>query len=55
MDDVTLVQVIETSQDLSDPIPNKRLFEGAVVAQERGDGTTGNVFQENVEMVFINT
>jgi hypothetical protein len=69
MDDVSLVEVVEAGQDLADKVADESLFEGAVVAEEGGDGTAGNIcadlesrlfcrssvrtFEENIEVSAI--
>jgi len=53
MNDVTLVEVIEAFQDLSDEVLHERLFEGPVITQECCYGSSRNVFQENVQKVVF--
>jgi hypothetical protein len=48
MDDITLVEVVETLQDLFDKIPHERFFEGTVVAEQSGNRSTRYIFQEDV-------
>jgi hypothetical protein len=50
MDDLPLVKVVETGEDLPHKLGNEGFFERAVVLQEGGDGSTGDVFEENVEI-----
>ena len=52
--DVALVEVTEAEQDLAHPVAHERLFEGAVVTQQRGNRASGDVLEENVEMITIN-
>ena len=53
MNDISLVQVIQATEDLSDEMPDKSLFERSVVTKKSGDGATGDVFQENVQVPAI--
>ena len=53
MDDVALVEVVKTEQDLADPIAHERLLERAIIPQKRSDGAAGNVLQEDVEMIIV--
>ena len=55
VDDIPLVQVVEAGEDLANPVADERFLEGTVIAEERSDGTTRNVFQENVEMILVDT
>lgn len=48
MDDVPLVKVIKTRQDLPDKVFDEGFFERAIIVQEGGYGSTRNVFEENV-------
>lgn len=48
VDDIPFVEVVQASQDLPYPVTNKWLLKRTVVAQKRGDGTTRNIFEENV-------
>ncbi len=55
MDDITLVEVVETSQGLLDPPLNECFFKGAVFVQEGGNGSSWNVFQENIQEFVVRT
>jgi hypothetical protein len=53
MDDTSLVDVVQSLQDLANKVADERLFEGAVVSQQRGDGTAWDIFQEDVEVLVV--
>ena len=53
MDDTSLVDIVQPLQDLANKVADEGLFEGAVVSQQRGDGTAWDVFQEDVEVLVI--
>ena len=53
MNDISLVQVIQTTENLPDEVPDKGFFERSVVTKKRSDGATGDVFQENVQVPAI--
>lgn len=54
MNDLSVVKVGETLQRLSDERPDERLLERAVVAEQRGDGPSWHVLEENVEVSSVN-
>jgi len=37
-------------EDLADEVADESFFEGTVVLEEGGNGTTRNVFQEDIKM-----
>lgn len=53
MNDTSLMKIVETRENLADKVTNKSLFEGSIVVEQRSNGTTWNVFQENVQMVAV--
>jgi hypothetical protein len=53
MDNVPLVQVVQAGQDLPDKVLDERFLERAIVVQESGDGSTGDVFEENVQVRLV--
>lgn len=53
MDDTPFVHVVEALEDLPQEIAHERFFECAVVAQQGGEGPSGNVLQEDVEVLFV--
>ena len=53
VDDIALVKVVETEQDLPNPIPHQRLLKRAVIAQERRDRAAGNVLQEDIQVIVV--
>jgi hypothetical protein len=53
MDDLALVQIVETGKDLSNKIAYKRFLECAIIVEQGGDRSTGNVLEENVKVVGI--
>ena len=55
VDDVTLMEVVEPEKDLSDPIAHEGLFERPIIPEQRGDGTTRHVFQEDVQVIVVDT
>ena len=55
VDDITLVKVVEPEEDLPDPIAHEGLFKRPIIPEQRGDGTTRHVFQEDVQVVVVDT
>lgn len=53
MYNLALVKVVKTREDLPDELGDEGLFEGAVVLEERRDGTAGDVLEENVEVLAV--
>lgn len=53
MDDVSVVQVDEPLQRLSDEGPDESLLERAVVAEQGRDRASGDVLEENVEVMGV--
>ena len=53
VDDILRVEVGETGQDLSDEVGDEGLAEWTVVDKHCGDGATGDVFEENVQMRVV--
>lgn len=53
MDNPLFMKVVKAHQHLSDPEFDEGFFKGAVVFQERGDGASGNVLQENVQVLVV--
>jgi len=53
MDDASLVDVVQSFQDLADEVADERLLKGTVVSQQRGDRAAWNVFQEDVEVLIV--
>ena len=53
MDDVAFVEVVQAEQDLAHPVADEWLLERAVVAQEGRNGTTGNVLQEDIQVIVV--
>ena len=53
MDDASLVDIVQSLQNLANKVADKRLFEGTVVSQQRSDRAAWNIFQEDVEVLFV--
>jgi hypothetical protein len=53
MDNVPLVQVIQSGQDLPDEVLDERFLKRAIVVQEGRDGSTRDVFEENVQVGLV--
>jgi len=53
MDDTSLVDVVQSLQNLANKVADEGLFEGTVVSQQRGDGTAWDIFQEDVEVLVV--
>lgn len=50
MDNLALVKVLETGEDLPHELADESLFERAVVREQRGDRSSRDVLEENVEV-----
>ena len=53
MDDASLVDVVQSLQDLANKVADEGLFKRTVVSQQRGDGTAWDVFQKDVEVLVV--
>lgn len=53
MNDLSLVEVIETGEDLSNELADQCFFERSVIREESGDGSSGNVFEKNVKVLAV--
>jgi len=53
MDDRLPMEVLQAAQDLSHPVNYERLFKGTVVFQQRRNRATRDIFEEDVQVVFI--
>jgi hypothetical protein len=53
MDDLALVQIVEASKNLPDKVAYERFLECAIIVEQGGDRSTGNVLEENVKVVGI--
>ena len=47
------VEVLQTAQDLSDPVDSERLFKGTVILQQGRNGATRDVFEEDIQIVDV--
>lgn len=53
MNDASLVDVVQSLQDLANKVADERFFEGTVVSEQRGNGTAWDIFQEDVEVLVV--
>jgi hypothetical protein len=53
MNDASLVDVVQSLQNLANEVADKGLFKSTVVSQQRGNRTAWNIFQEDVEVLFV--
>lgn len=53
VNDIALMQVGQSLKNLSDKVPDERLFECTVIAQQRSDRTTWHIFEKDVEDVIL--
>lgn len=53
VDDLPLVQVVQTHKDLAHKVAHERFFEGTIVVQQRGDRAAGHVLEKNVQVVSV--
>jgi hypothetical protein len=53
MDDRLPMEVLQTTQDLSNPVSSEGLFKGPIVSQQGCNGATRDVFEEDVQIVFV--
>lgn len=47
------VEVLQTAQDLSDPVDSERLFKGTVIFQQGRNGATRDVFKEDIQIIDV--
>ena len=53
VDDRLPMEVLQATQDLSNPVYSERLFKGTVVLQQGCNGATGDIFEEDIQIVFV--
>lgn len=53
MDDVPLMQVHKTMEDLFDPFASQVSREGAILSKIRCDRATRYVFEEDIDIIFV--
>lgn len=47
------MEVLQTAQDLSDPVNSERLLKGTVIFQQGRNGAARDVFEEDIQIVFV--
>lgn len=53
VDDRLPMEVLQAAQNLSNPVNSERLFKGTIVLQQGRNGATGDVFEEDIQIVFV--